>query len=353
MDDIHLIDKFCNTGDFLYLDETSQTAKDIFYKISGKVIRNNIGNVELARKVRLHLEHRVGFTDAITKNIFSIISRKLRPEDLKGMTISKIYKPTRSDMIYSIQNYGTTEQIQLKEGVVKRISPRTKDRASVIVVNYLIDREKDVVSTSNRDFLQLWIEENWNFFKNILRRGDLIINEGFWNQYRNEPRLFWDGKKLLYFDYENNIDEYGLIPKELTTFSEFPHLYFSGLNAHNDFEVGNFQNVIFDVKNLQIVDLITHKSLFYKTFLNNAGIKEEFVFYLGLTKYEFANAGDKNTIINKLFFTEELGLRKKYLYYATSDNDIILDRELIPEKYKEFFEKNKVIFLFWYGISLP
>ncbi len=64
-----------------------------------------------------------------------------------------------------------------------------------------------------------------------LLRGDVIHIE--WaGEYRNTGKIMWDGVKVITLGYDNNIDEYGYVPREFTI-PEFSYDHFHDSIAHN------------------------------------------------------------------------------------------------------------------------
>ena len=73
------------------------------------------------------------------------------------------------------------------------------------------------------------------FNKNKLNRGDILIVESInskkTSRYRNDFVFIYTGSKIIELDFET--DEYGCIPKEFCTFSEFPVCYWAYAISHN------------------------------------------------------------------------------------------------------------------------
>jgi hypothetical protein len=99
--------------------------------------------------------------------------------------------------------------------------------------------------TSLNGLFEISKTDNWNkiedsvikfmnsealFLKDILRRGDVVEITDV-NNYRNDGRVIWNGKKFIALDYD--IDEYGAVPKEFLILTEFPPMYWEFAIDHN------------------------------------------------------------------------------------------------------------------------
>ena len=73
-----------------------------------------------------------------------------------------------------------------------------------------------------------WILKD-NLDKNLIK-GDVVHFPC--GGYRNDGSYFWDGKKVIEYLYDENVDEYGSVLKEWTI-PEFPVKYFEQVVAHN------------------------------------------------------------------------------------------------------------------------
>lgn len=141
-------------------------------------------------------------------------------------------------LISSIRKYGTTNKetspkMSNKEDLPYRFRyylgkshyPDTP-AVSTANINYRFededDPDMDMLDDGQLQEINSYIQ-SISLLPLILKRGDLIFNSEY-GGYRNTGVLIWDGKKAIELDRE--LDDYGSIPSQFKTLTEFPFGYF-------------------------------------------------------------------------------------------------------------------------------
>ena len=153
--------------------------------------------------------------------------------------------------------------------------------------NGILDYDKiiDYYTTFNRHFIIMLNEEFLD--KLTLKRGDIVILKCIENN-RSDGVLIFDGKKIIYLDYEEEEDVL-LIPSVFNLYSEFPITYWGVITGYNCIKIKekNFINYHFDeIKTIDDIEVLVYKDYGFKIIIGSDE-KIEDVIKRGLYMHNF------------------------------------------------------------------
>ena len=157
-------------------------------------------------------------------------------------------------------------------------------------------------------------------------------------QYRMSAYVFWDGKKCISVNYNSDVEEYGMLPDEFKTFSEFPHKYFL-YGGRYAYEFTDFSMHLADIKNIETTIMNELGLLIHMLSVTRTNVKNNETFLIVIVDTDNDEGDNYNDFFMRKF---------NQGYYGVYDHNEIESFEIVKQlcknhKFYKILNDNKKI----------